>query len=110
MGKSSHREGIYARFPRGAATGCRHQHRRGQIFGARGPEAARYPEAHYKLALALHQDGKEEESRIEFEGASEISRNASPLNDVFPENFDVRDGDAGSHSCLVGIGVRISRT
>jgi len=95
---------------RGAATDCRHQHRGGQIFGAGGPEAARYAEAHYKLPLALHQEGKEEESRIESERASEISRNASPLNDVFPENFDVRDSDAGSHSCLEGIGVRISRT
>ena len=94
----------------GAATGCRHRHRGGQIFGAGGPEAERYAQAHYKLALALHQEGKEEGSRIEFERASEISRNASPLNDVFPENFDVRYGDAGSRSCLEGIGVRIYRT
>jgi len=40
-------------------------------------EAARlkplYAEAHYNLALALHQEGKEEESRREFEKAYEIS-------------------------------------
>jgi len=32
-----------------------------------------YAEAHYNLALALHQQGKEEESRAEFEKAFEIS-------------------------------------
>ena len=32
-----------------------------------------YAEAHYNLALALHQEGKEEESRREFEKAYEIS-------------------------------------
>lgn len=40
----------------------------------------RYAEAHYNLTLVLHQNGKEEESRIEFERAFEISpelRNAS---------------------------------
>ena len=33
----------------------------------------RYAEAHYNLALALHQEGKEEESRAEFEKAYEIA-------------------------------------
>jgi len=32
-----------------------------------------YAEAHYNLALALHQQGKETESRAEFERAYEIS-------------------------------------
>jgi tetratricopeptide (TPR) repeat protein len=39
-----------------------------------------YAEAHYNLALALHQQGKEAESRAEFERAFKISpelRNAS---------------------------------
>lgn len=72
---------------RGAATGCRHQHRGAQIFGAGGLEAARYAEAHYKLALALHQEGKEEESRIEFERASEISRTRLPLTRYSPRTL-----------------------
>jgi Tfp pilus assembly protein PilF len=32
-----------------------------------------YAEAHYNLALALHQDNQEEESRAEFEKAFEIA-------------------------------------
>jgi len=32
-----------------------------------------YAEAHYNLGLALHQEGKEEEARAEFEKAYEIS-------------------------------------
>jgi len=39
-----------------------------------------YAEAHYNLALALHQEGKEAESRLEFEKAYNIApelRNAS---------------------------------
>jgi len=40
----------------------------------------RYAEAHYNLALALHQEGKEAESRVELEKAYEIApelRNAA---------------------------------
>jgi len=33
----------------------------------------RYAEAHYNLALALHQEGREEESRAEFRKAYEIA-------------------------------------
>ena len=33
----------------------------------------RYAEAHYNLALALHQESKEDESRAEFEKAFEIA-------------------------------------
>jgi Tfp pilus assembly protein PilF len=33
----------------------------------------RYAEAHFNLALALHQEGKEEESSAEFERAYEIA-------------------------------------
>jgi hypothetical protein len=33
----------------------------------------RYPEAHYNLALALHQERKEAESRAEFEKSYEIA-------------------------------------
>jgi protein O-GlcNAc transferase len=33
----------------------------------------RYAEAHYNLALALHQEGNEAESRAEFEKAFEIA-------------------------------------
>jgi Flp pilus assembly protein TadD len=33
----------------------------------------RYAEAHYNLALALHQEGKEAESRTELEKAYEIA-------------------------------------
>ena len=32
-----------------------------------------FAEAHYNLALALHQEGKEEESRAEFEKAYDIA-------------------------------------
>jgi len=33
----------------------------------------RYAAAHYNLGLALHQEGKEEEARAEFQKAHEIS-------------------------------------
>lgn len=110
MGKNSHREGIYARFRPRCGYRLPTSALRSPNFRSRWARSCALCGSTLQAGIGPSSRRKGGRVTDRVRTSFRDFENASPLNEVFPENFDVRDGDAGSHSCLEGIGVRISRT